>query len=269
MARSKPSAVKRYHDRVASRYDQSYDDAFWQWHDALTWDYLKPHLPRDLSAEIIDLGCGTGKWTAKLAKTGFAVTGVDISHRMLDQARRKVEEHAGARPASFVQADLCDLSILPQGRFALAVALGDPIGCTSSPARAMKEIRGVLRDRGILVATFDHRWSAIEFYLQKGDARKLSRFLRDGLTHWLTRDAEEQFPIHTFTPHGVIRLAEAAGFEVMEIIGKTVLPMRHYRHLLDTSESRRAWAAIEKKLSRDRDALARASHLQITCRRLP
>ncbi len=146
MSKSKRSAVQRYHDRVAPRYDHSYDDAFWRWHDALTWDYLKPHLPRDAGAEVIDLGCGTGKWAARLIKSGYAVTCVDISLRMLDQARAKCASGTQPDRTTFVQADLCDLSALPAGRFALAVAFGDPIGCTESPARAMKQIRRVLCD---------------------------------------------------------------------------------------------------------------------------
>ena len=38
--------------------------------------------------------------------------------------------------ARFVQADLGDLSALPAGQFALAVALGEPIGCAATPPRA-------------------------------------------------------------------------------------------------------------------------------------
>lgn len=266
MARRKRTSVQRYHDRVAPRYDHSYEDAYWRWHDRLTWDYLKPHLPADLSAPVADLGTGTGKWAARLAKSGFAVTCVDISLPMLEQARRKLEAYEARGRTAFVQADLCDLSQLETGRFALAVALGDPIGCSQSPPRALKEIRRILRPGARLVATFDNKLSAIEFYLEKGDPGELGRFLRHGVTHWLTRDAAEQFPIHTFTPREITRLLASAGFEVIEVLGKTVLPMRHYRPCLHEADARRAWAAIEKKLCRDQDALVLASHLQVACR---
>ncbi len=267
MARRRKQAVQRYHDRVASRYDHSYDDAFWQWHDALTWDYLKPHLPRDLSAEVVDLGCGTGKWAAKLIQSGYRVTCVDISAKMLDEARRKIESGAGAGRASFVHADLLDLSKLPEGHFALAVAMGDPIGCTESPVKAMKQIRRILRPDGVLSATFDNKLAAIEFFLEQGDGEGLARFLRNGRTHWLTDSPDEQFEIATFSPGEVVRLVESAGFELIEMVGKTVLPMRHYRHLLETPEARRRWAKIEKELCRNRDAIARATHLQVACRK--
>jgi len=266
MAKSRRSAVQKYHDRVAARYDHSYDDAFWTWHDLLTWEYIKPFLPRDANAEVIDLGCGTGKWAAKLAKSGYRVTCVDISAQMLDQARQKLEGSGGATTNEFVHADLADLSSLPANRYALAVALGDPIGCTESPRRAMKQVRRILRENGVLIATFDNRLAGIDFYLSSGDASSLVQFLRDGKTHWLTRDHDERFPIATFAPDDVISLAEGAGFKVLDLVGKTVLPMRHHRELLESSDDRRKWARIEKRLCRNTHAIGRASHLQLTCR---
>lgn len=266
MSRSRKSAVRKYHDRVAPRYDDSYGDAYWQWHDTLTWQYLKPFLPKDMSAAVLDLGCGTGKWGAKLAKSGYAVTSVDISPRMLDQARLKIEAQSSSRESSFIHADLCDLSALETGHYALAVAFGDPIGCSQSPPKAMKQIRRALTRDGILVATFDNRLAAIDYYLSKGDPDLLQRFLRDGKTHWLTKDADERFPIHTFTPGDVVTLVEKSGFELLDMVGKTVLPMRHYRELLETPEARRTWARIERRLARKPAGMGRASHLQIACR---
>ncbi|MEK6674685.1 MAG: methyltransferase domain-containing protein [Planctomycetota bacterium] len=267
MSRSRRSSAQKYHDRVAPIYDHSYDDAYWKWHDDLTWDYLKPYLPTNLSAEVVDLGCGTGKWAARLAKSGFRVTCVDISARMLDQARAKVEPAAGVRGADFLQADLGDLTAIPDGRFHLAVAFGEPIACTESPSRALKEICRIMTLGGVLVATFDNRFAAIDHYLEKGDPKELSRFLRNGRTNWLTKDAEERFEIHTFSPADLKKTIEATGFEMLTMVGKTVLPMRHHRQLLETPQGRREWSRIEKSLSRDNDALACAPHLQVACRR--
>jgi ubiquinone/menaquinone biosynthesis C-methylase UbiE len=266
MAKARRKPVQKYHDRVAGRYDHSYDDSYWKWHDELTWAYLKPFLPRDLNAKIVDLGCGTGKWGVRMVKSGYPVTSVDISHKMIDQARRKIGQLGGRVRAEFLQADLSDLSALPAHEFSLAVALGDVLGCASSPLRALKQIRQILRDDGVLVATFDNRLACIDYYLSGGDPRALARFLKDGKTHWLTKDAEERFPIFTFAPRGVRALLEIAGFEVLDMVGKTVLSLRHHRDLLATSEGRRAWAKIEKKLCRDSDALGRAPHLQVACR---
>ncbi len=266
MARRHRPAVQRYHDRVARRYDATYQDAFWQAHDALTWDYIKPHLPSNLLAPVLDLGCGTGKWALKLLTSGYRVTCIDISGSMVDRARRKIEEAGRTDRAEFVQADLCDLSALPAGSFSLALALGDPIGCTHSPAKALKEIRRLLAPGGVLIATLDNKLAALDHYLEKGSAPDMRRFLKAGRTRWLTRDAEEQFEIHTFTPADAVKLFETAGYQIVEIRGKTVLDLRRHQHVLADPAERRAWISMEKSLSKDADALARASHLQITGR---
>jgi len=269
MARRRKPAVQRYHDRVAPNYDHSYDDAFWQWHDALAWDHIRQFLPVNQRAPVLDLGCGTGKWAAKLSKSGYSVTCVDISHRMLEQARHKLAELNDQR-AAFQQADLTDLSALPGGHFALALAMGDPIGCTESPPKALKEIRRVLASDGVLVATFDNRLNALEFYMQAGDATEMEAFLHTGRTHWLTRDRDEQFEIHTYTPIQLRKMFEVAGYDVLDLIGMTVLPLRTFREqLLGDPAQRRAWLKIEKSLHRDEAAIGRASHLQIAARPRP
>ncbi len=266
MPKRRKPPVQRYHDRVAGRYDAVYDDAYWQWHDALTWDHLKPHLPTGTAAPVLDLGCGTGKWALKLAKSGFGTTCVDVSGGMLERARRKFAEHGLESRACFVRADLGDLSELPAGAFSLAVALGEPIGCTAHPPKALKETRRRLIEGGVLVATFDNRWAAIDYYLERGDHQELAAFLKSGTTHWLTRDEAEQFPIHTYSPGQLTSMFERAGFDVIDMVGKTVLPMRKHRELLADPEKRRAWMKVEKRLWRDPSAIGRAPHLQIAAR---
>jgi ubiquinone/menaquinone biosynthesis C-methylase UbiE len=55
------------------------------WHDLLSL-----HVDRDEISLVIDLGCGTGRFSELLAAHfGVQVIGIDPSLRMLDQARRK------------------------------------------------------------------------------------------------------------------------------------------------------------------------------------
>jgi len=267
MPRHRRSANQRYHDRIAGRYEQIYDDAYWQWHDALTWDRLKRFLPSDLATPVADLGCGSGKWGRKLLKSGYPVTFVDLSARMVDEARKQVGGSGSEGRADFLQADLADLSALPADQFGFAVALGEPLGSTADPARALREIARCLSSGGVLVASFDNRVACIDYYVEKGDPTELEAFLGTGRTRWLTRDAAERFELHTFTPDQLRRLFTVAGFEVLDLVGKTVLPMRRFRNLLEEPGARRRWARIEKALARDPANLGRCPHLQIAARK--
>lgn len=261
------NANQRYHDRIANRYEEIYNDAYWQWHDGLTWDYLKPYLPTDLGRPVVDLGCGSGKWGRKLLKSGYRVTFVDLSAKMLDEARYEVEQMGGIEKAVFLQADLEDLSALPAGTFGLALAMGEPLGCVRKPVQALREIQRICDPSGILVATFDHRLAGMDFYLEKRRIDELEHFLKTGRTHWLTSRQSEQFEIHTFDAESLGRLFAEAGFEVLQTVGKTVLPMRKCRDWLKNPDVRRRLARLEKHLSRKPAAWGRCAHLQVAARK--
>ena len=267
MSRRQRQAVETYHDRVAHKYDDIYDDLYWRWHDTLTWDYLKPHLPTRQSEPIIDLGCGTGKWGLKMAHSGYAVTCLDISYKMVDVVRRKASESGLEDKVTCMRADLADLSELPAAHFALATAFGEPLCSVDSPGRALKQIRRLLKADGLLIGTIDNRLNGIDFYLERGDLDGLEKFIKTGRTHWLTKAKAEQFELHTQTPKQLTKLLCSAGFEVVELLGKTVLPLRRYRDLLEDKAQFRKLLALEKKLARDSDAVSRAAHFQFVARK--
>src|ERR1700686_5555786 len=53
-------------------------------------DLLAAHIDRSVISLVIDLGCGTGRFSELLAAHfGVQVIGIDPSQKMVDQARRK------------------------------------------------------------------------------------------------------------------------------------------------------------------------------------
>jgi ubiquinone/menaquinone biosynthesis C-methylase UbiE len=104
---------------IAMNYDQSgiattYDEA-----RALTparrrhWQrLLSAHVDRTAIALVVDLGCGTGRFSEMLAaELGARVIGFDPFETMIDQARRK----PGTSPVAFGRARAHELP-LPDGR---------------------------------------------------------------------------------------------------------------------------------------------------------
>jgi SAM-dependent methyltransferase len=95
-------------------------------------------------AHVLDVGCGTGITTreaARLASAGSA-TGVDLSTRMLDLARRRAVD-AGLTNIRFVQADV-QVADLGEARYDRVISrngvmfFGDPVAAFANLARALK-----------------------------------------------------------------------------------------------------------------------------------
>jgi SAM-dependent methyltransferase len=86
-------------------------------HDGKSYDALHAFMVRDLEywqrmagaqpRRVLELACGTGRVAIPLARDGHAVTGIDHSESMLDQARSK----AGDLPIRFVRADIRDFAV--------------------------------------------------------------------------------------------------------------------------------------------------------------
>ncbi|HEY1684816.1 MAG TPA: methyltransferase domain-containing protein [Tepidisphaeraceae bacterium] len=261
------SPSRRYHDRVARQYDSMYDDAYWHFHDELTWRTIKPHLPRDATAACLDLGTGTGKWGLKLLKSGYPTTFIDHSGSMIEQVREKLIPNPRAKKATLLVGDIVHLPDLPSDHFALTLAMGDPLSICSDAKAAVTEMFRTTRAGGVVIATADNKLAAIDHYARMGKLDDLEKFISTSRTHWLTSDTREQFELTTFTPGTLRKLFEWAGFEVLSLIGKPVLPVRENPPLLASPEAIERLLDMEEQLRTDPASAARAAHLQITARK--
>jgi ubiquinone/menaquinone biosynthesis C-methylase UbiE len=106
---------------------------------------IASHVPREGVSTILDLGCGTGRFSNALAEHfGARVVGVDPSLKMLEQARAKPHDarvefqraHAEAIPLATGSVDLVFMSM--------------SFHHFNEPAKAARECRRVLRADGTL-----------------------------------------------------------------------------------------------------------------------
>jgi ubiquinone/menaquinone biosynthesis C-methylase UbiE len=108
-------------------------------------DKLSMHLAGRTVSFIVDLGCGTGRFSAPLAEHFSArVIGIDPSQRMLDQARRKPRNDR----VVFEQASAEGLPI--EDNSVDMVFMSMVFHHFASPARVAAECRRVLHDTGYI-----------------------------------------------------------------------------------------------------------------------
>jgi demethylmenaquinone methyltransferase/2-methoxy-6-polyprenyl-1,4-benzoquinol methylase len=86
-----------YYRRRAPIYDEDYDDPY------TLDDQLLTGLP--IHGDVLELACGTGRWTGRLADRADRVTAVDGAPEMLAIARDRIVS-ASSGTVEFVQADL-------------------------------------------------------------------------------------------------------------------------------------------------------------------
>jgi SAM-dependent methyltransferase len=115
------------------------------------WPTLQTMLPDLTGHRVVDLGCGFG-WFCRWARRNgaAAVTGIDVSERMLERARADTDDPA----ITYVRDDL-DGVHLPAAAFdlaysSLALHYIDDLG------RLLAEVRHALVPGGALVASVEH-----------------------------------------------------------------------------------------------------------------
>jgi SAM-dependent methyltransferase len=79
-------------------------------------------MARRLGGPVLELGCGTGRVSFPVARTGVEVAGVDRSEAMLERARKRLRRLRTANSPRFVRADIRALPFANASPFALVMA---------------------------------------------------------------------------------------------------------------------------------------------------
>ncbi len=149
--------------------------------------------------DLLDLGCGYGRWSIPLAQAGFRVHSADISEVAIKRLRS-----LAASLKLEIETTVCSSQFLP-----FATSSFDAIICNSvldhmtvaDATKTMREIVRVVKDGGVVYLTFDgeedeptDRYEVLPDgarYYTKGDQlRKIWRFFSDAEIQRLVHGSE-------------------------------------------------------------------------------
>lgn len=111
------------------------------------WQLIAPILPADARVgqqSVLELGCGAGNFSLRLAKEGYRVTGVDISPTAIDWAIRLASQkrlEAGFRVDNVVSLETCGDStfdIVIDGHCLHCIVGNDRASCLRSVWRVLR-----------------------------------------------------------------------------------------------------------------------------------
>jgi ubiquinone/menaquinone biosynthesis C-methylase UbiE len=191
-------------DEHAKTYDEWYKTFKGAIENQVDWTLLKPYLPKNRNAKILDAAGGTGRITLPLAKMGYSVTLCDISRAMLNVAKQKLLKEGLSNK---VQISECDVHKL---RFADETF--DFVLCWDGMIEAAKELIRVTKKGGKLsIFLMNKCGNAIDKFPE--DPESALTLLKSEPSY--VYDEEEKHM--AVTPEEAKKLFEKEGIKVIEI----------------------------------------------------
>jgi SAM-dependent methyltransferase len=145
---------------------------------------------------ILDVGCGSGRYSIELAERGAEVVGIDCSKEMLRIARNLAGGRGVAGRCRFIQGDFLNADCGGEYDLSLAIGFFDYARDASSYMRKLRALTA-----GRLIATFPGLWT------WRAPLRKVRLAMRG-------------CPVFFYTMSGIRKLLEKSGWRPVEI--KTV-----------------------------------------------
>ncbi len=151
-------------DKEAIDYDQWYKSKLGTFVDNVETELALSLFKPKAGMKILDVGCGTGNFSIKLAEMGCEVVGIDVSEEMLGKARKKANEKG--LNIKFEIMDVYNLNFSDKtfdGVFSMAA-----FEFIKEPQKAYNEMYRVLKNKGhLLIGTINIESSWGELYLSE------------------------------------------------------------------------------------------------------
>jgi ubiquinone/menaquinone biosynthesis C-methylase UbiE len=230
--------VAEFYDVVGNTYDRS---PYFLACDPLYEVEIRA-LTAGRPAEVLELGCGTGKQTVVIGPRVGRLTAIDISPASLRQAATRCER-AGVTNVRFVEQSIVRLPAA-DGTIDGIFSYGDVISHLHDAYREVfRESARVLRSGGFLAFEIDGKWE-LDMLLHQPEERARARATR-GVGHLRVWN---DIPCKTFTDRELRGVVQQAGLRVASVRGVNILHCLLPERVLMGTRIGAGWRAVSRLL---------------------
>jgi ubiquinone/menaquinone biosynthesis C-methylase UbiE len=170
--------------------------------------------------DVLDMGCGTGRFTIPLAERARSVSGLDMSAMMLATARKKLADRE--LEAELHQGDMADLPF-PDASFDVVVSM---LALMHIPRQDRQQVFGevarVLRPGGRLLMGVKNSVFERMFRGDRFAVVDITDAESEELIFTNTRSGEDMVaPWHSFSPDELTSLSAVAGLSLVHLRGNS------------------------------------------------
>lgn len=194
-----------YWEEKAADFDRWNEKIVGRETESLLDRWLLTKITKDDS--VLELGCGTGRYSILIAETEAQLTSADQSPAMLEETRKKL---AGLENVCVRREDCFDTSFTDSAFD--VVFMGNLLHIVKTPENAVREAYRILKPGGKLLA--------IDYTSKGMSGMAIARMVFTILTTWGLPSKDNR----AVAPEDLRQMAVAAGFEIREaeLLGQSV-----------------------------------------------
>lgn len=205
--------MTRVFDRYSLYYDLLYSDKDYEGE----CDFIEKifeNYSDEKPKNILDIGCGTGGHLVPMAKRGYTLVGLDLSHTMLRLAREKIDTLS--LDAKLYNEDIRDFEL--KRKFDVCICMFAVLNYVTTKEgllQSLKNIRGHLNDRSLLIFDF---WYGPAVLNIKPSVR-VKEVERDGIR--VIRTVEPEIDVNQHICKSHYHLIVMKGKEILDDVKET------------------------------------------------
>jgi SAM-dependent methyltransferase len=235
------SSIALY-NALASGYDAHWDAPHRRAYDDLAWEFVQPLLPA-VPGQVIDAGCGIGRWAARIVGLGHTVIGIEQAPAMAKAAR------ASMRTDRFqlIEGSMEDVE-LPEGRADLVLALGS-LQYTLDPEHMIERFARWTRAGGAVAVLADSQVALVLELVASGKREEALQRLETRMGTWV--QGEESADNHQLDRDRLVDAFRRAGLTGIHarglLVGASVFGLQRLSESLTQDWDRQM--ALERRLA--------------------